>query len=71
MSDQAINFAAEFADREGNLVWELVIPFMKLSATPAFEDSEGIFVINREYRAVAQSGDDNFALYYYTSVTGA
>jgi hypothetical protein len=68
MNDTAVNFAAEFTDREGNLVWELVIPNMKLASTPAFEDSDGIFVINREYRAVAQEGDDNFALYYYDTL---
>jgi hypothetical protein len=68
LNDTAVSFAAEFADRAGDLVWKLVIPNMKLSSSPEFEDSDGIFVINREYRAVAQSGDDNFALYFYTNL---
>ncbi|MCI6694621.1 MAG: hypothetical protein MR469_03155, partial [Campylobacter sp.] len=40
------------------------IPRAKLSEQPKFSDSDGIFVIERTFLAIADKGDDNFKLTY-------
>jgi len=66
IAGSTMDFVAEFRDSNGNTVWKLEIPKAKLSTQPTFEDSEGIFVIQREFNALSNLGDDNFTLTYYT-----
>ena len=64
-SGATMDFVADFRDASGKVIWRLFIPKAKLSTQPSFEDSEGIFVITREFKALSSAGDDNFALYYF------
>ncbi|MBP3223964.1 MAG: hypothetical protein J6M14_01510 [Campylobacter sp.] len=59
-----IAFEAIFRNKAGQDVWKLEIPKAQLSESPKFEDSEGIFVIERTFLAIADQGDDNFKLTY-------
>ena len=61
-------FVADIKDVDGNIVWQLKIPRAKVSAQPAFADSEGIFVITQEYKALSNDGDDNFEINYFEPV---
>ena len=61
---ETISFEAIFRNATEQDVWKLEIPRCQLSSSPKFEDQEGIFVIEREFMAIAESGDDNFKLTY-------
>ncbi|PKZ28617.1 hypothetical protein CYJ41_08135, partial [Campylobacter ureolyticus] len=60
-----MNFEAIFKDSEGKDIFKLSIPRAKISKTPEFEDMDGIYVIEREFLALSDKGDDNFSLTYY------
>ncbi len=64
-SGESMSFVCDLKDTSGNLVWRLSIPKAKIAKQPDYEDSDGIFVIQREYNAVATHGDDNFTLYHF------
>lgn len=64
-SGAAMSFVAEFKDSAAKPVFKLEIPKAKLSEQPKFEDSDGIFVIERTFIAVSDKGDDNFKLTYF------
>ncbi|DAB36615.1 MAG TPA: hypothetical protein CFH80_03940 [Sulfurospirillum cavolei] len=66
LSGEAMEFVCDLKDTEGNIVWRFVVPNAKMSKQPDYEDSDGIFVISREYNAVSTNGDDNFTLYHFT-----
>lgn len=66
LSGEAMEFTCDLSDSDGNIIWRLVIPKAKMSKQPDYEDSDGIFVISREYNAVSTNGDDNFKLYHFT-----
>ena len=59
------SFEAIFRDAAGNTIWELKIPRAKVSKQPGFSDSDGIFVLEREFLALSNKGDDNFELIYH------
>lgn len=59
-----MSFEAIFRNAAGEDVFKLEIPRCKLSEQPKFEDSDGIFVIERTFLAIAENGDDNFKLTY-------
>jgi len=59
-------FVCDLKDTAGNIIWRLTIPKAKISKQPDYENSDGIYVIQREYNAVATNGDDNFKLYHFT-----
>lgn len=61
----AMSFVAEFKDSEAKTIFKLEIPRAKLEQQPKFEDSDGIFVIERTFMAVSDKGDDNFTLTYF------
>lgn len=61
----SMSFVAEFKDSKNKPVFKLEIPKAKLSEQPKFEDSDGIFVIERTFVAVNNTGDDNFTLTYF------
>lgn len=65
-SGVSMAFVCDLKDTEGNLIWRLDIPKAKISKQPDYEESDGIYVIQREYNAVATNGDDNFTLYHFT-----
>jgi len=65
-SGVSMEFVCDLKDTEGDLIWRLSIPKAKISKQPDYEDSDGIFVISREYNAVSTNGDDNFTLYHFT-----
>lgn len=65
-SGVSMAFVCDLKDTAGNLIWRLNIPKAKISKQPDYEDSDGIYVIQREYNAVATNGDDNFTLYHFT-----
>lgn len=60
-----MSFEAIFKDAEQNDVFKLVIPKCKIAKTPDFQDQDGIYVIEREFIALSDKGDDNFQLIYY------
>lgn len=64
-SGDVINFEAIFKDSAGKDIFKLSIPRAKISKTPEFEDMDGIYVIEREFLALSNKGDDNFSLTYY------
>lgn len=66
LTGESIAFVCELKDTTGNVIWELNIPKAKITKQPDYEDSNGIFVISREYNAIATNGDDNFTLYHFT-----
>ena len=59
-----MSFVAIFRNAEGKDCFKLEIPRAKLSEQPKFSDSDGIFVIERTFLAIADKGDDNFKLTY-------
>ena len=60
-----MKFEAIFKDSEQKDIFKLEIPRAKVAKTPEFSDSDGIYVIEREFLAIADKGDDNFKLTYY------
>lgn len=64
-SGDVMNFEAIFKDSAGKDIFKLSIPRAKISKTPEFEDMDGIYVIEREFLALSNKGDDNFSLTYY------
>lgn len=64
-SGDVMSFEAIFKDSEGKDIFKLSIPRAKISKTPEFEDMDGIYVIEREFLALSDKGDDNFSLTYY------
>lgn len=64
-SGDVMNFEAIFKDSLGKDIFKLSIPRAKISKTPEFEDMDGIYVIEREFLALSDKGDDNFSLTYY------
>lgn len=60
-----MSFEAIFKDAEQNDIFKLVIPKCKIAKTPEFTDQDGIYVIEREFIALSDKGDDNFQLIYY------
>lgn len=61
----SMDFVADFKDVNGKVIYRLKIPRAKLSTQPKFADQDGIFVIDREFKALSATGDDNFELYYF------
>lgn len=59
-----MSFEAVFRNAAGEDCFKLEIPRAKLSEQPRFSDSDGIFVIERTFLAIADKGDDNFKLTY-------
>ena len=59
-----MSFVAIFRNAAGKDCFKLEIPRAKLSEQPKFSDSDGIFVIERTFLAIADKGDDNFKLTY-------
>lgn len=66
LNGESMEFVCDLKDTEGNVIWRLVVPKAKMTKQPDYGDSNGIFVISREYNAVATDGDDNFTLYHFT-----
>ncbi|EPH07353.1 hypothetical protein HMPREF9309_01427 [Campylobacter ureolyticus ACS-301-V-Sch3b] len=64
-SGDVMSFEAIFKDSAGKDIFKLSIPRAKISKTPEFEDMDGIYVIEREFLALSNKGDDNFSLTYY------
>lgn len=64
-SGDVMSFEAIFKDSEGKDIFKLSIPRAKISKTPEFDDMDGIYVIEREFLALSNKGDDNFSLTYY------
>lgn len=64
-SGDVMSFEAIFKDSGGKDIFKLSIPRAKISKTPEFEDMDGIYVIEREFLALSNKGDDNFSLTYY------
>nr|DAL24192.1 MAG TPA_asm: hypothetical protein [Bacteriophage sp.] len=64
-SGDVMSFEAIFKDSLGKDIFKLSIPRAKISKTPEFEDMDGIYVIEREFLALSNKGDDNFSLTYY------
>lgn len=64
-SGDVMSFEAIFKDSLGKDIFKLSIPRAKISKTPEFEDMDGIYVIEREFLALSDKGDDNFSLTYY------
>lgn len=64
-SGDVMSFEAIFKDSAGKDIFKLSIPRAKISKTPEFEDMDGIYVIEREFLALSDKGDDNFSLTYY------
>lgn len=64
-SGDVMSFEAIFKDSSGKDIFKLSIPRAKISKTPEFEDMDGIYVIEREFLALSNKGDDNFSLTYY------
>lgn len=64
-SGDVMSFEAIFKDSGGKDIFKLSIPRAKISKTPEFEDMDGIYVIEREFLALSDKGDDNFSLTYY------
>lgn len=60
-----MNFEAIFKDSEGKDIFKLEIPRAKVSKAPEFNDLDGIYVIDREFLALSDKGDDNFKLTYF------
>lgn len=60
-----MSFEAIFKDSEQNEIFKLEIPRAKVSKTPEFTDTDGIYVIEREFLALSDKGDDNFKLTYF------
>lgn len=65
-SGSSMAFVCDLTDTAGDLIWRFSVPKAKIAKQPDYEDSDGIFVIQREYNAVATVGDDNFTLYHFT-----
>ena len=59
-----MSFEAIFRDAEQNDIFKLVIPKCKIAKTPEFTDQDGIYVIEREFIALSDQGDDNFKFIY-------
>lgn len=64
-SGDVMSFEAIFKDSLGKDIFKLSIPRAKISKTPEFDDMDGIYVIEREFLALSDKGDDNFSLTYY------
>ena len=64
-SGDVMSFEAIFKDSLGKDIFKLSIPRAKISKTPEFDDMDGIYVIEREFLALSNKGDDNFSLTYY------
>lgn len=64
-SGDVMSFEAIFKDSSGKDIFKLSIPRAKISKTPEFDDMDGIYVIEREFLALSNKGDDNFSLTYY------
>ena len=60
-----MSFVAIFKDSEGKDIFKLEIPRAKVSKAPEFNDLDGIYVIDREFLALSDKGDDNFKITYY------
>lgn len=60
-----MSFEAIFKDSEGKDIFKLEIPRAKVSKAPEFNDLDGIYVIDREFLALSDKGDDNFKLTYF------
>lgn len=63
-SGAPLKFEAIFRNAAGKDIWKLLIPMAKVSKQPNLEDSDGIFVVQNEFIAVGNKGDDNFQLIY-------
>jgi hypothetical protein len=48
--------------------WELAVPKAKVINTPNRTDSDGVYTIEKTYRARPTLGDDNFTLTYYSTI---
>lgn len=66
LNGESMEFVCDLKDSEGNVIWRLVVPKAKITKQPDYEDGNGIYVIQREYNALATNGDDNFTLYHFT-----
>lgn len=66
LSGASMAFVADLKDAAGNVIWRLNVPKAKITKQPDFADGDGIYVISREYNALATTGDDNFTLYHFT-----
>ncbi|MCI6988420.1 MAG: hypothetical protein MR902_02470, partial [Campylobacter sp.] len=64
-SGATMSFEAIFKDANNKDIFKLSIPRAKISKTPEFSDLDGIYVIEREFLALSDKGDDNFSLTYY------
>ena len=60
-----MSFVAIFKDSDGKDIFKLEIPRAKVSKAPEFNDLDGIYVIDREFLALSDKGDDNFKITYY------
>ena len=60
-----MSFEAIFKDSENRDIFKLEIPRAKIAKTPEFTDQDGIYVIEREFLALSDKGDDNFKLTYF------
>ncbi len=58
------NFIASFTESGSSRGFVLKIPTLKVAKTPEFVDLDGIYVLEREFIALSDKGDDNFELIY-------